>query len=131
LVIGSGRTLLALNYIENLLDAFELAIDRQESAGRQYNIVDDEELTSGEYHRIRGQIDGTRAVFVPSFPFRLAAPGIFLVPSRFRSGKLASFSPHSLAGALKSVRFGTKAVREELGWRPNIPLAEAIKATLS
>lgn len=131
LVIGSSHTLLPLNYIENLLDAFELAIERPESAGKQYNIVDDEQLTSGEYHRIRGKIDGTRAVFVPSFPIRLAAPGIFLVPSRFKSGKLASFSPHALAGALKSVRFGTNVVREELGWSPRVPLVEAIKATLS
>lgn len=131
LVVGSSHTLLGLNYIENLVDAFELAIDHPESANKQYNIVDDEQLTSGEYHRIRGEIDGTRAVFVPSFPFRLAAPGIFLVPSRFKSGKLASFSPHALAGALKSVRFDTKTVRGELGWRPSVPLPEAIKASLS
>lgn len=131
LVIGSSDTLLGLNYIENLLDAFDLAIERPESADKQYNIVDDEQLTSGEYHRIRGGIDGTRAVFVPSFAFRLAAPGIFFIPSRFKSGKLASFSPHALAGALKSVRFDTSAVREQLGWRPRVALLDALRTSLS
>lgn len=131
LVIGSSHALLGLNYIENLVDAFEFALERPESAGKQYNIVDDEQLTNGEYHRIRGKIDGTRAVFVPSFPLRLAAAGIFLVPRRFRSGKLASFSPHSLAGALKSVRFDTHAVRQELGWQPRVKLEDALKQSLS
>lgn len=131
LVIGSSHSLLGVNYIENLLDAFELALERPGSAGKQYNIVDDEQLTAGEYHRIRGEIDGTRAVFVPSFPFRLAAPGIFLVPSRFKSGKLANFSPHALAGALKSVRYDSRGVREELGWQPRVALREALKASLT
>lgn len=131
LVFGSSHSLLGVNYIENLVDAFELALERPESAGKQYNIVDDEQLTTGEYHRIRGGIDGTRAVFVPSFPLRLAAPGIFLVPNRLRSGKLASFSPYALAGALKGVRFDTSAVREQLAWQPRVALHDALKASLS
>lgn len=131
LVIGSSHTLLGLNYIENLLDAFELAIERPESAGKQYNIVDEEQLTTGEYHRIRGEIDGSRAVFVPSFPFRLVAPGIMLVPNRFKTGKLASLSPHALASALKSVRIDTRAVREQLGWRPRVRLEDALRESLA
>lgn len=131
MVIGSSRTLLPLNYLENLLDAFELALESSESAGQQYNIVDDEQLTSGMYHSIRGEIDGTRAVFVPSLPIRLVAPGILFVPRRFKNGKLGTFSPHALAGALKSVRFDTSNIRQQLGWKPRFSLAEAIKASLS
>lgn len=130
-VIGSSHSLLGLNYIENLLDAFELAIERPESMGKQYNIVDDEQLTTGEYHRVRGGIDGTRAVFVPSLPFRIAAPGIILVPARLKTGKLSSFSPYALAGALKNVRFDSSTVKQDLGWRPRVPLEEAIRKTLS
>jgi predicted dehydrogenase/nucleoside-diphosphate-sugar epimerase len=130
LVIGGSRRLLGLNYIENLLDAIELALDRNESIGKQYNIVDDEQLTSGEYHRVRGQLDGTRAVFVPSLPFRVVAPGIELLAKRTKSGKLASFSSHALARALTSVRYDTRAVRRELGWQPRVRLEEALRTTL-
>lgn len=131
MVIGSNNTLLPLNYIENLLDALELALGQNGNQGRQYNIVDDEQLTSGEYHRVRGEVDGSRAVFVPSFPFRMAAPGVVLLPRKLKSGKLGNFSSHALAGALKSARFDTTAVREQLGWKPRVPLLEAIKASLS
>jgi predicted dehydrogenase/nucleoside-diphosphate-sugar epimerase len=130
LVIGSSKRLLALNYIENLVDALELALEHNESIGKQYNIVDDEGLTSGEYHRVRGRIDGTRAIFVPSLPFRLAAPGIEVLVKRAKSGKLASFSSHALARALRSVRYDTRAVRRELGWEPRVCLEEALRATL-
>jgi nucleoside-diphosphate-sugar epimerase len=130
LVIGSSKRLLGLNYIENLLDAIELALDRNESVGKQYNIIDDERLTSGQYHRVRAQIDGTRAVFLPSLPFRLAAPGVELLARRTDNGKLASFSSHALARALTSVRYDTRAVRRELGWEPRVGLEEALRATL-
>lgn len=131
MVIGSSRTLLPLNYIDNLVDAFEMALESDNSIGQQYNIIDDEQLTSGEYHRIRGELDGTRAMFVPSFPFRMAAPGVVLLPSKLKAGKLGSFSSHALAGALKSVRFDTRTVKEDLGWQPRIGLREAIRASLS
>jgi predicted dehydrogenase/nucleoside-diphosphate-sugar epimerase len=130
IVIGSSKTLLGLNYIENLLDAFELALDRPESAGRQYIIVDDEQLTSGEYHRVRGEIDGTHASFFPGWPFRLASPGIEILAKRSNGGKLTTFTSYALARALKSVRYDTHAVREELGWRPKIGLEQALRQIL-
>lgn len=127
IVIGSSKTLLGLNYIENLLDAFDLALERPESAGRQYIIVDDEQLTTGEYHRLRGSIDGTRASFFPGWPFQLASPGIEILAKRSGGGKLATFTTYALARALKSVRYDTRPVREELGWKPRVDLARSLE----
>lgn len=130
LVVGSRDRVLGLNYIGNLLDAFELALEQKESVGKQYNIVDDERLTNGEYHRTRSEIDGTSAVFIPGWPFRIAAPGIAIVAKSSKGGKLATFSPHALARALKRVGYDTRAVREELGWKPRVSLREALRLTL-
>ena len=130
-VIGSGYYLLPLNYIENLLDALLLAWQCPDSVNRQFNIVDHEELTSSQYHRTRGRIDGTRALFVTPVPFRLAAPGIEFLGARLHSNKLASFSTHSLERVLKSIRYDTGAVRGQLGWKPRVPLEDALRASIS
>ena len=130
MVVGSGRCLLALNYIENLVDALLLAWECEPSKNGDYNIVDDESLTSGEYHRLRGEIDGTSAVFVPALPFRAAAPLVELAVSR-REGKLASFSSHALSRVLNSTRYNTHLVHEQLGWSPRVRLQDALKQILS
>ena len=130
-VIGSGHYLLPLTYVENLVDALLLAGQCRESVNRQFNIVDREDLTSSEYHRTRGRIDGTRAVFVTAVPFRLAAPGIELLGARLHSDKLAGFSSHSLERVLKSIRYDTGAVRGQLGWKPRVPLEDALRASIS
>jgi nucleoside-diphosphate-sugar epimerase len=131
MVVGSSRCLLPLNYIENLVDALLAPLERPDIVNRQFNIIDDEQLTSGDYHRMRGQVDGTRAVFVTPLPFRLAAPAIELLAARAGGGKLASFSSHALARVLKSVRYDTGAVRTDLQWQPRIALQDAVKITTS
>jgi nucleoside-diphosphate-sugar epimerase len=130
MVVGSGRCLLALNYIENLVDALLLAWECKPSKNGDYNIIDDELLTSGEFHRLRGEIDGTTAAFVPSLPFRVAAPLVELLASR-RGGKLASFSSHALSRVLRSTWYDTHLVREQLGWCPRVRLQDALKEILS
>lgn len=131
MVIGSGRCLLSLNYLENLVDALLLLCGREQYGNSDYNIVDDESLTSSEYHRLRGEIDGTSAMFIPSLPFRAAAPLIELVASCRREGKLASFSSHALSRVLRSARYDTHLVREQLGWCPRVRLQDALKEILS
>ncbi len=128
-LVGRSDGLLGLNYIENLLDAFWLALENTEGQGRQYNIVDDDHLTKGEYYRVREEIDGIHATFIPGWPFLIAAPGIAIVAKRSGGGKLATFSPHALARALTSVRYDTRAVREQLGWSPRVSLQEALRLT--
>ena len=80
---------------------------------------------------LRGEIDGTSPAFIPSLPFRLAAPLIELVAKRRREGKLASFSSHALSRVLKSTRYDTHLVHEQLGWSPRVRLQDALKETLS
>ena len=132
MVIGKSRSLLPLNYIENLVDALLAASERPETISKQFNIIDDEQVSYENYHRARGQCDGTRAVFVPGWPFRIMAPGIqLLVAVRGGGGKLASFSSHALARVLKSVRYDTREVRTGLGWQPRVPLKDALKSSIS
>jgi predicted dehydrogenase/nucleoside-diphosphate-sugar epimerase len=132
MVIGKSRSLIPLNYIENLIDALLAASERPGTINRQFNIIDDEQVSYENYHRARGQCDGTRAVFVPGWPFRIMAPGIqLLVAVRGGGGKLASFSSHALARVLKSVQYDTREVRAGLGWQPRVPLQEALKSSIS
>jgi nucleoside-diphosphate-sugar epimerase len=67
LVIGPGRFVLPLVYVDNVVDAIVRSMDRPEADGEVFNVVDAERLTKREYmNRVIRRIDpGARVVYLP------------------------------------------------------------------
>ena len=126
IVVGRRDCLLPLNYVENTVDALFLAARLDKGGLVHFNLIDDEELTLGRYHEIRSRIDRTRALFVPGWPFHLAAPVAQWLGHVLPNERLANLSRHQIERTLQSVRYDTRRIRRELGWQPQVPLERAL-----
>jgi nucleoside-diphosphate-sugar epimerase len=124
IVFGNRRQRMPLSYVENLVDAIKLAGTASHGGLREYIIVDDEQLTLGNYHAARGKAQRDWTVFMPAGIVVMAASS-GLVP--LKSG---GFSKRQVVRATQDRLYHTKRIREELGWVPKIPLKEAIDRTL-
>ena len=75
-VIGKRKQHFPLTYVENLADAMAIV-----SAGRgvrKFIVIDDEDLTLGQYHMVREEVERTPTLFLPGLPLLLAAIGLRL-----------------------------------------------------
>lgn len=117
-VFGTTDQRIPLNYIENLVDAMQQAATEKGAKLRQYIVLDDDNLTLGQYHAAKKEIAGTGAVFLPSWPVLLGAP-------------LGGIPKRQVIRALQNRFYDTTRIRQELGWTPKVPLREAIRRTLA
>jgi nucleoside-diphosphate-sugar epimerase len=113
-VFGNPNHRLPLNYVENLIDAMQMAAASGEGL-RQFNVVDDDELTLGRYHEVRRSVDGSATRFCSAWPMRIASP--FAEALR-------------LLLPMGDTRLSHR-IREETGWRPRVPLLEAVQRTVN
>jgi nucleoside-diphosphate-sugar epimerase len=116
-VFGSTEQRFPLNYVENLVDVLVLSMKSNPESLRDYIIVDDENLTLGQYHRIKSDSDQTRTIFLPGWPVLVG-------------GALGGIPKQQVQRALQGRHYSTRRIREELGWSPRVGLKEAIEQTL-
>jgi nucleoside-diphosphate-sugar epimerase len=97
---------------------------------RQFNVLDDDNLTLARYHETRTELEKKRALFFPGWPLLLAAPVagalMNMLPRRSTNG----FSQYHLKRALQDRWYDTHRIREETGWAPKVQLREALERTL-
>ncbi len=127
-VFGNPQNRFPLNYAENLVDAMQAAATSG-NRFRQYNVLDDDELTLGRYHQIKRALDHTITRFSSGWPLYLASPFAEALRPIVPMGDIR-LSPHQLRRALQDRCYDTHRIRQETGWRPQVPLEEAIRRTL-
>jgi nucleoside-diphosphate-sugar epimerase len=128
-IFGDRQNVIPLNYIENLVDAMQLAAaSPSRDALREYIVLDDDGLTLEQYHQARTEVQGTRALFFSGAPVLAAA--------RFAEA-MHIVTPHSgfnvrqVQRALQNRRYSTTRIRQDLNWRPRVPLQEALRNSLA
>jgi dihydroflavonol-4-reductase len=129
-VVGNRSHRVPLNYIENLIDAMQLASHLKGEGLRQFNVVDDEGLTLGQYHETRTEVERTATLFFPGWPLLIAAPFARALTRVLPLGSSNGFSRHQLKRALQDRWYDTRRIREETGWAPRVQLREAVQRTL-
>jgi UDP-glucose 4-epimerase len=131
-VVLGPRRRLPLTYIDNCAAALVAAAENPEPPP-VLNIVDDDSITAwrylGEHLRRRG-LPGVRA----PLPFRVLwlAAALAKWTSRLLfgpDGKLPSMLIPCRLAVFKPLRFSNRLARERLGWRPEVPLEEALRRT--
>jgi 2-alkyl-3-oxoalkanoate reductase len=75
LMFGNGKTTYHPVYIDNLVDAFEMAVERPEAAGQTYIIGDDKYYALSEIVKLVGSAQGkdVKIIRLPFWPLWLAA----------------------------------------------------------
>jgi nucleoside-diphosphate-sugar epimerase len=128
IVFGNPKHRFPLNYVENIVDAMEAAAATG-TGFRQYNVLDDDELTLARYHELKSAADHSTTHFFSGWPLFAASPFAEALRPIIPMGD-TRLSTHQLRRALQDRRYDTSRVREETGWRPRVLLAEAVKRTL-
>jgi len=130
-VFGRREQRFPLSYVENLVDAMELVGQRTNGGLRQYIVIDDDDLTLGQYHAVRAEVEKTCTLFFPGWPVMLAAIGVevlmWLPPLGFGTSGIWR---RQVRRALQDRWYDTRRIREETGWAPKVPLREAIEQTI-
>ena len=128
IVFGKPENRIPLNYVENLIDAMQMAA-ASGTGLRQYNIVDDDELTLGQYHAVKSSMDGTATRFASPWPLEIAGPMTELLRPMLPMGDLR-LSRRQLERSLQNRWYDTSRLRRETGWRPRVTLARGGAAHL-
>jgi nucleoside-diphosphate-sugar epimerase len=128
-VFGNPQNRFPLNYVENLIDAMQVAAANGTGL-RQFNILDRDDLTLARYHALKSSIDHTTTRFSSPWPLHLASPILETLRRIVPMGDLR-LSKHQLERSLQNRWYETQRIREATGWRPRIPLDEAIRCGLA
>src|SRR6185437_1893845 len=127
-VFGRKRLHFPITYIDNLIDA--LMVAAKTGGLRKYIVIDDDNLTLGQYHATRTEIGQTRTLFLPGW-LVLAGPMVLnglarIVPI---DRETAEIWRRQAQRALQNRLYDTSLVRKELGWSPRVSLRDAIERT--
>jgi 2-alkyl-3-oxoalkanoate reductase len=123
LVLGDGKLTLPLVYIDDVVDAIALAVERRLVGGEVIQLVDRELLTQEEVLQLAGG---------PAPVVRVPRPVVFALGklSEYPLGALKRPSPvalYRLQSALARLRFESDRAEQLLGWQPRVGVREGIR----
>ena len=127
----NGSNLLPLTYIDNCAEAIVLAGLTPGIDGEVFNIVDDGLLTGRQFLKALKVAKHFRSVRVP---YWLAYGACFAWEkySKWSNGQLPPvFNRRRCAAEWKSQRYSNNKLKERLGWKPRVPMKEAMEAFLA
>jgi 2-alkyl-3-oxoalkanoate reductase len=128
-VFGRPANRFPLNYVENLIDSMQV-VATSASGLREYNALDDDELTLDRYHVLKRLADHSKTHFASGWPLYVASPFAEILRPIIPMGD-TRLSTHQLRRALQDRWYDTSKIRRELGWTPRVGLEAAIRKTLT
>jgi nucleoside-diphosphate-sugar epimerase len=127
-----GSNQLPLTFVDNCAEGIVLSGLKSGVDGETFNIVDDELVTSKEL------LAAYKSVVQPFFSLRVAYPLAYGFSwawekySEWSKGQLPPvFNRRRCAAEWKGNRYSNRKLREQLGWRPRVPMKQAMKAFLA
>lgn len=130
--INRGRALTCPTYIENLLDAILLAVNRKDTVGETFIITDGLKITWKEYFdKIAEKLGVRRPLFSIPYPIAYSAGAVCeAILKLFRSKKPPIITRYRIAIAGKDYHFNIEKARTKLGYQPRVSLDEAMERTV-
>jgi nucleoside-diphosphate-sugar epimerase len=130
ILLASRGYRLPLAYVDNVVDALCLAATVERAAGRTYTIVD-AEPRQDEYARLYRQASGESWTAIYP-PLTLVRAAVSVLEGACRAaGRRSPITRHQVERTLRSATFDVRRAREELGWKPAVPLDEALRRTFA
>lgn len=127
----NGSNQLPLTFVDNCAEAIVLAGLGPGIDGEVFNVVDDELLTGRQFLKASKEAERFRSIRIP---YWLAYAACFLWGkySKWSKGQLPPvFNPRRCAAEWKSQRYSNQKLKMRLGWRPRVPMKQAMDAFLA
>jgi nucleoside-diphosphate-sugar epimerase len=131
IVVGSGRNLLPLVYVDDIVRALLLALDHDRAVGRIYNVSAERPLTQQQFLVAIAAAIGAPAPRV-HVPYRLLHAAGYAAErlARFRhSGARPPITRLGVAFLGTDNRYPFDRARRELGYVPRVALPDAVRLT--
>jgi nucleoside-diphosphate-sugar epimerase len=136
LLIGRGRPVAGLCYVENLLDAAVLALRHPAAPGQAFNVSDGIDITWKRFTNDLAHGLGSPAVRW-SLPYWLAHGVGFSLEHGYRLLRRTTglslpplLSRQAVQVLGRNQRFSNRKLRDALGWEPRVDYASGLEATL-
>ncbi len=129
LMFGNGKTTYHPVYIDNLVDAFELAAEKESASGQTYIIGDDKYYTLNDIVRMVGEAQGID-VSIVRLPFRPVWLAALMCEAICAPFKIAPPLFRRRVDWFRQVRaFDISKAREELGYDSKVDLKTGLART--
>jgi len=127
----NGSNQLPVTFVSNCAEAIVLAGLQPGIDGEVFNVVDDELPTGRQFLQACKRAKRFRSIRVP---YWLAYGACFAWEkySKWSNGQLPPvFNPRRCAAEWKSQRYSNEKLKERVGWRPSVPMKQAMEAFLA
>jgi nucleoside-diphosphate-sugar epimerase len=127
----SGSNSLPLTFVDNCAEAIVLAGLKAGIGGEIFNVVDDESLTARQFLKAyRNHVGPFRLVCVP-YSVAYAMCTFWEKYSKLSKNQLPpAFNRRRCAAEWKPMRYSNQKLKDRLGWKPRVPMKEAMEAFL-
>ncbi len=122
-ILGDGRQILPLVWVDDVVDAIRLAEKRSIWTGEIFLLVDAPMYTQEQVARLAEP--NAPIVRVPRFVVNLLAIGVEMLGAVLR--RPVPLSRYRVASSLSPITFDCTAAREKLGWSPKVGVAEGLR----
>jgi nucleoside-diphosphate-sugar epimerase len=127
----NGSNQLPLTFVDNCAEAIVLAGLRPGIDGEVFNVLDDELLTGRQFLKACKGAKRFRSVRVPYW-LAYAASCFWEKYSKWSNGQLPPvFNIRRCAAEWKSQRYSNEKLKARLGWRPRVPMNQAMGVFLA
>lgn len=127
-----GRCPVPLTFVENCAEAVALAGIAPGAAAEAIHVVDDDLPDSRALlARHRREVEPLRVLPVPLPLLRVLARANAWYSARTEGHLPPVLTPYKVASLWRPLRFSSQKARALLGWRPRVPMAEALDRTFA
>ncbi len=128
--VGSDKCYMMPVYIDDLVNAFILALENPKAAGNAYIITGEEAITKKEFTDLIAKELGVKSNKI-SFPKSLVVPSVYVLEKIFLLlNKEPPISRKKLRFFLASRRYSIEKAKKELGFKPQININIGVKRTI-
>jgi nucleoside-diphosphate-sugar epimerase len=127
----NGSNCLPLTFVDNCAEAIVVAGLKANIDGEIFNIVDDELLTGCQFlNAYKNRVRSFRSIRIPYFAgYGLCS--LWEKYSKWSKGQLPpAFNRRRCAAEWKRNRYSNRKLKGRLGWKPRVPMLQAMEAFL-
>jgi len=129
--IGDGRNLVDLTYVDNVVHALLLALDAHAAIGKIYTITNNEHIPLWDVIRqVLRQLALPTNLRQIALPVALAA-ATFMEARAWATGQEPLLTRYSAAILARTQTYNITAARRDLGYAPQVSVAEGIERTVA
>ena len=132
LAIGGESLILPLCSAGSVVESMLLSATSRAAASRSYTVVDENETSRRAYLDLLNDLTGSRysMISLPVWPLAAACGGIELLRKLPGLGVLPDTSASKVRGRALSLRFETKRLQDETGWKAPVSLRDELASVL-